>query len=86
VTQEGYVKIRSRYLPGRVDAVGLGACGARDIERSEGAVASPQKAMKHEACVFVESRDLPRRVDALGEGAYRARGSNVMMVPSRRKP
>ena len=71
---EACVIIQSRYLPRRVDALGAGAYRARDIERGDGSVASPQEAVRHQACVFVESRDLPRWVDASGAGVYRARG------------
>ena len=55
--------------PRRIDAVGLGECGTRGIERGNGAVAGPQEAVTHEVCVCVATRDRPRRVDAGGGGA-----------------
>ena len=68
------VKVGSRDRPRRVDGAGAGICSARDIERGEGAVGSPQEAVNHAACVCVVSRDRARRVDAEGEGGYGARG------------
>ncbi len=58
----------------RVDALGAGEYGAREIERGEGAIGGAQEAVNPEACFFVASRDRARRVDALGDGAGGARG------------
>jgi hypothetical protein len=66
-------EIDSRDLPRRVDGLGRGACGAREIECGEGPVAGPQEAATNVGSVIilnsVRSRDRPRRVDGDGVGA-----------------
>ena len=57
----------------RVDCTGECVCGARWIERGEGAVGRPQVAVSHEVCFKVEPRDRARRVDGERSGACGAR-------------
>ena len=57
----------------RVDGAGECVCGARWIERGEGAVGRPQVTVSHEVCVKVEPRDRARRVDGERSGGCGAR-------------
>ena len=63
------VGIHSHDRSLRIDADSIGAweiacrSSARGIERSEGAVSSPEEAVTHEVYVIVGSGNLPLRVD-----------------------
>ena len=59
--------VPSRDCSRRVDAIGLGGCGARWIEGGEGTVARPQEAVNAD-CVLIGSRDCSRRVDSVRQG------------------
>jgi hypothetical protein len=68
---DGLRQVRSRDRPRWVNTGNApGVFGARDIERSEGALAGPQVAVEPG---LVASRDRPRRVDAAGPGRHGAR-------------
>jgi hypothetical protein len=51
--------------------------GARNVERSDGAVGSAHEAVRRGIRVIVVSRDVARRVDAEGNGAVGARAGSV---------
>jgi hypothetical protein len=57
----------------RVDGIGECECGARRVERGEGAVRGAHETVIHEVCFQVVSRDDACRVDDEGLGSKRAR-------------
>jgi hypothetical protein len=77
VTYIAPVLVVSRDHPLRIDAVAVddGPCRARNVERGERPVGSPQEALKGDPGTrerVVVSRDRPRRVNAAREGAVGA--------------
>jgi hypothetical protein len=60
----------SRDRPCRIDTVGLRECGARGIDRGEGAALGPPQEAVTRGGVTVESRDCTLEIDVFGEGAY----------------
>jgi hypothetical protein len=60
--------IVSRDRSRRVDAQGLGVCGAWGNHGGEGTIGGPQEALIHEACVLVYTRDCSGIVDGIWPG------------------
>ena len=82
--------IVSRDRSRRVDAQGLGVCGAWGNQGDDGTIGGPQEALIQEACVLVYTGDCSRIVDGIWPVVYPLLGGSkgVKVLPSgaRRKP